>query len=83
VPNEYKFRYYHPLSYFVSNDIFGHIFEGIFSPWASLDYIGVCPDLLQIAFEPFILTYRQNDQELDDAILEKMNSVGRIGVKLI
>ena len=80
---EHKIKYYHLLRRFVPNDILGHIFDEILFSFINLSKIGVCPDLLQIAFEPIILTYSPNDQELDDEILEEMNSVGRIGIKLI
>ena len=72
VPNQYKVKYYH-LG-FVTNEIFGHIFNGISPATVSLAHIGVCSDILGISSEPLILTCGPKDEDLDEKTLLEMNA---------
>ena len=83
VPNKGKVKYYHLLNGFVENDILGHVFDGVSPAVVNLSNLGVCGDLLEISPEPLILTFGANDAEVDEDVLQEMNTVGGIGLKLI
>ena len=83
VPNQYKVKYHHLLSGFVTTNILGHIFDGVSPATVILADMGVCPDILEISPESLILTYGPNDAAVEEEVLEEMNAVGGICVKLI
>ena len=67
------------LNGFVENDIF----DGISSAAANVSDLGVCKDLLEMFPEPLVLTFGANDAEVDEDVLQQMNTVGGMGVKLL
>ena len=81
VPNQYKVKYHH--FGFMTNDIFGHIFDGVSPATVSLSDISVCLSILEMFPEPLTLTYGSNDADVEEEVLEETNAVGGIGVKLI
>ena len=83
IPNKFDVKYHQLLSRFVEIDIFGHIFDGVSPPTTGLDDLGICRDILEISTEPLMLTYGPNDQDVDEQVLNQINTVGGIGVKLI
>jgi hypothetical protein len=67
----------------VKNEIFGHVFDGVSDALLTLSDLGVCSDLLERSPEPLLVSFGPEDADLDEDVLNEMNTVGGIGVKLI